>query len=154
MLGAGPRWGRGPCPDSHSPPRSPPWPGSAAVPAPAPTARVPSRGSASSQGARTWGGVGTSGGRVASAAQGVGRMERSLAPPPRTPQTRPPPASLSHGSCGPSHHSRLPPPTPPAGGVTVALANQTPCGGRERRTDGRAGKGGVRGRRGRRRDFL
>lgn len=82
---------------------------------------------------------------MASGAEGVGRMERSLSPPPRTPQTRPPPAPLSHGSCGPSHHTRLPPPTPPAGRVTAALANQRPCGGWDGRTKGRAGREGYGG---------
>lgn len=34
----------------------------------------------------------------------MGKVGRSLRPP-GTPQTRPPPAPLSHGSCGPSHHT-------------------------------------------------
>lgn len=66
--GAGPRWGRGPWPDSHSPPRSPPGPSSAAVPAPALPARVSSRGSTSREDARSCGEARTSGGCVASGA--------------------------------------------------------------------------------------
>lgn len=38
--------------------------------------------------------------------KGVGRVGRSLSPP-GPPQTRVPPALLSRGSCGPSHHTRL-----------------------------------------------
>lgn len=48
----GARWGRGPGPDSHSPPSSPPGPGAAVCPTPASAAHVSSRGSASSQGPR------------------------------------------------------------------------------------------------------
>ena len=141
MLRAGRGRGGGgvPCPDSHSPPRSPPGPGSAAVPAPALTARVSSQGSTSSWDVRSCGEVGASGGRAASGAERVGRMGQSLSRPPRTPQTRQRPAPLSHGSCGPSHHTRLPPPKTPAGEVTAALANQRPREGREPRTKGRAG---------------
>lgn len=128
--GAGPRWGRGPRPDSHSPPHSPPGPSSTAVPAPALTARVSSRGSTPSADARSCGEVGARGGRMASGAEGVEKMGRSFSPPPRTPQTRSPPAPLSHGSCGPSHHTRLPPSTPPDGGMIAAFANQRPCEGR------------------------
>lgn len=60
----------------------------------------------------------------------MGKVGRPFSPPPRTPQTRSPPAPLSHGSCRPSHHTRLPPSTPPAGGVIAALANQRPRAGR------------------------
>lgn len=47
---------------------------------------------------------GASRGSAASRSEGVGKVGRSLRPP-GTPQTRPPPAPLSHGSCGPSHHT-------------------------------------------------
>lgn len=87
--------------------------------------------------------IGAAEGRVASGAEGVGKMGRLLSPPPRPPQTPQPPAPLSHGSCGPSHHTRLQPSTPLAGEVTAALANQRPCGGRARRATGRARKGAV-----------
>lgn len=86
------------CPDSHSPPRSPHGPGSAAVLAPASTERVSSRCSTSSQGARSCGEVGASGGSTASRAERLGRMGQSLSLPRRTPHTRPRPAPLSHGS--------------------------------------------------------
>lgn len=88
--------------------------------------------------------IGASGGRVASGAEGEGKMGRLLSPPRRPPQTRPPPAPFSHGSCGPSHHTRLQPSTPPAGEVTAALANQRSFGGPARRATGRARKGGTR----------
>lgn len=68
-----------------------------------------------------------------SGAEGVGKMGRLFSPPPRPPQTQPPPAPLGHGNCGPAHHARLRPSTPPAGGVTAALANQRSRGGRARR---------------------
>lgn len=88
--------------------------------------------------------IGASGGRVASGAEGEGEMGRLLSPPPpRPPQTRPPPAPFSHGSCGPSHPTRLQPSTPPAGEVTAALTNQRSCGGPARRATGRARKGGA-----------
>ncbi|XP_031215325.1 uncharacterized protein LOC116082568 [Mastomys coucha] len=96
--------GGGPCPNSHSPPRSPPGPGSAARPAPVPAARVSSRASRTSLAAPRWGEVRASRGSVASGNEGVGRVGRPFSPP-GTPQTRPPPAPLSHGSCGPSHHT-------------------------------------------------
>lgn len=109
------------------------WPGLRGSPRSAFTARVSSRASTSSQGARSCGEVGASGGRVASGAEGVGKMGRLFSPPPRPPQTQPPPAPLGHGNCGPAHHARLRPSTPPAGGVTAALANQRSRGGRARR---------------------
>lgn len=65
--------GEGSRPDSHSPPRSPPGP-SSAVPAPALTARVSSRGSTSSEDAQSCGQVGASGGHAASGAESVGKM--------------------------------------------------------------------------------
>lgn len=126
MLGAGPRWGRGPLPGLSLTASRSSQPGLRGGPPPAVTARLPFRGSTPGQGARSWGKGCASGGLVASGAEGVGKMERSLAPPPRTLQTRLPPAPLSHGSCGPSHHTHLPPPTRPAARVTEALTNQRP----------------------------
>lgn len=133
-----------PCPDSHSPPRAPPSSGSAAVP----LRLTPCASPPEAQRLARAHGAGVKSAQaepVTSGAEGLRRMERSLSQPPRTPQTRPPPAPLSHGSCGPSHHARLPPPTLSAGKVIAVLANQRPRGGWDRRTKGRAGREGCEG---------
>ncbi|CAI9165940.1 unnamed protein product [Rangifer tarandus platyrhynchus] len=113
------------------------------------TARVSSRGSASSRDARGCGEVGASGGRAASGAETVGRMGRSHSPlpprghhrhglgrllsateaagPPTTPASRPP------------HHAT------PAGGVTAMLTNQRPHGGQEPGLKGGRGREGYKG---------
>lgn len=77
---------------------------------------------------------GASRGSVASRSERVGKVGRSLRPP-GTPQTRPPPAPLSHGSCGPSHHtgSRL---RAPRRGATAVPTNQKPSTAGARPTQG------------------
>lgn len=145
--------GGGPCPNSHSPPRSPPGPGSAARPAPVPAARVSSRASRTSLAAPRWGEVRASRGSVASGNEGVGRVGRSFSPP-GTPQTRPPPAPLSHGSCGPSHHTGSRLRTAPSWERQPfrPIRNLAPSG--PARLGGRSPKEEERGRLVRRRDFL
>lgn len=161
MLGAGPRWGRGPLPGlsltasissraglrggtrSGSQPRvSPPE-----AQRPAGTrgaveksARAKGVQRAELRGWEGWDGRAHRCRRgdttdTASAGSSQPRKLRALLP-------HPPPASR------PPHHAT------PAGGVTAVLTNQRPRGGREPRTKRRAGTRGLQGRRAWRRDFL
>lgn len=132
--------GGGPCPNSHSPSRSPPGPGSAARPAPVvPAARVSSRGSRTSQGAGRWGEVGREPRERGEQERGGGEGG-TVAPAAGDTSDATAAAPLSHGSCGPSHHtgSRL---RAPRRGATAVSTNQKPSTAGARPTQGAFAEG-------------